>query len=44
MGVADGRRYSLGEVALEFRHTPGHTLESMSVVPTSTPTTRSRTA
>ena len=25
MGVADGERYSLGEVTLEFRHTPGHT-------------------
>ena len=32
MGVADGERYSLGEVTLEFRHTPGHTPESMSVV------------
>ncbi|WP_319433873.1 MBL fold metallo-hydrolase [Mycobacterium sp. RTGN5] len=32
MRVADGERYSLGEVALEFRHTPGHTPESMSVV------------
>lgn len=32
MPVADGERYSLGEVALEFRHTPGHTPESMSVV------------
>lgn len=31
-GVADGERYSLGEVTLEFRHTPGHTPESMSVV------------
>ncbi|HQO59125.1 MAG TPA: MBL fold metallo-hydrolase, partial [Candidatus Omnitrophota bacterium] len=25
MGVADGERYSLGDVTLEFRHTPGHT-------------------
>ena len=24
MGVADGERYSLGDVTLEFRHTPGH--------------------
>ncbi|HET7742417.1 MAG TPA: rhodanese-like domain-containing protein [Mycobacterium sp.] len=32
MGVADGERYSLGEVRLEFRHTPGHTPESMSIV------------
>ena len=32
MGVDDGQRYSLGEVTLEFRHTPGHTPESMSVV------------
>ena len=32
MGVADGQRYSLGEVTLEFRHTPGHTPESMSIV------------
>lgn len=31
-GVADGERYSLGEVALEFRHTPGHTPESLSIV------------
>lgn len=31
-GVADGERYSLGGVMLEFRHTPGHTPESMSVV------------
>jgi hydroxyacylglutathione hydrolase len=30
--VADGERISLGEVTLEFRHTPGHTPESMSVV------------
>jgi hydroxyacylglutathione hydrolase len=32
MGVEDGERYSLGDVQLEFRHTPGHTPESMSVV------------
>jgi hydroxyacylglutathione hydrolase len=32
MGVVDGERYSLGEVTLEFRHTPGHTPESMSIV------------
>lgn len=32
MGVQDGQRYSLGDVTLEFRHTPGHTPESMSVV------------
>jgi len=32
MGVADGARYSLGDVTLEFRHTPGHTPESMSIV------------
>ncbi|ADU01732.1 MBL fold metallo-hydrolase [Mycolicibacterium gilvum] len=32
MGVADGERYSLGDVTLEFRHTPGHTPESMSIV------------
>ncbi|CAA0134933.1 Sulfurtransferase [Mycolicibacterium vanbaalenii] len=32
MGVADGERYSLGEVMLEFRHTPGHTPESLSIV------------
>jgi glyoxylase-like metal-dependent hydrolase (beta-lactamase superfamily II)/rhodanese-related sulfurtransferase len=30
--VGDGERYSLGEVVLEFRHTPGHTPESMSIV------------
>jgi hydroxyacylglutathione hydrolase len=30
--VADGERYELGEVVLEFRHTPGHTPESMSIV------------
>jgi glyoxylase-like metal-dependent hydrolase (beta-lactamase superfamily II)/rhodanese-related sulfurtransferase len=32
MGVDDGERYSLGEVTLEFRHTPGHTPESLSIV------------
>jgi hydroxyacylglutathione hydrolase len=32
IGVGDGERYSLGEVTLEFRHTPGHTPESMSIV------------
>jgi glyoxylase-like metal-dependent hydrolase (beta-lactamase superfamily II) len=32
MGVTDGQRYSLGDVTLEFRHTPGHTPESMSIV------------
>ena len=32
MSVADGERYSLGDVTLEFRHTPGHTPESMSIV------------
>ena len=32
MPVADGERYSLGELQLEFRHTPGHTPESMSIV------------
>ncbi|MGY4708252.1 MBL fold metallo-hydrolase [Mycolicibacterium sp. CBM1] len=32
MPVADGERYSLGEVVLEFRHTPGHTPESLSIV------------
>ncbi|MEE2033466.1 MBL fold metallo-hydrolase [Rhodococcus chondri] len=31
-GVSDGERYSLGEVTLEFRHTPGHTPESLSIV------------
>ncbi|BBX01639.1 MBL fold metallo-hydrolase [Mycolicibacterium moriokaense] len=31
-GVADGERYSLGDVMLEFRHTPGHTPESLSIV------------
>ena len=29
---ADGERYSLGDVTLEIRHTPGHTPESISVV------------
>jgi hydroxyacylglutathione hydrolase len=32
LAAEDGQRYSLGEVTLEFRHTPGHTPESMSVV------------
>lgn len=32
LSVPDGYRYSLGEVVLEFRHTPGHTPESMSIV------------
>jgi glyoxylase-like metal-dependent hydrolase (beta-lactamase superfamily II)/rhodanese-related sulfurtransferase len=32
MKVDDGQRYSLGDVTLEFRHTPGHTPESMSIV------------
>ncbi len=31
-GVSDGERYLLGDVELEFRHTPGHTPESMSIV------------
>ena len=30
--IDDGERISLGEVILEFRHTPGHTPESMSIV------------
>ncbi len=30
--VADGERHSLGEVELEFLHTPGHTPESLSIV------------
>ncbi len=30
--LADGERIQLGEVALEIRHTPGHTPESISVV------------
>ncbi len=29
---ADGEQYSLGDVTLEIRHTPGHTPESVSVV------------
>ena len=32
MPVEDGERYSLGEVQLEFLHTPGHTPESLSIV------------
>lgn len=32
MAVEDGQRYSLGDVTLEFRHTPGHTPESLSIV------------
>ena len=32
MPVEDGERYSLGDVQLEFRHTPGHTPESLSIV------------
>ena len=32
MGVDDGERYCLGDVTLEFRHTPGHTPESLSIV------------
>ena len=32
LAVADGERYSLGEVQLEFLHTPGHTPESLSIV------------
>jgi hydroxyacylglutathione hydrolase len=30
--MTDGERVSLGNVELEFRHTPGHTPESMSIV------------
>ncbi len=30
--IADGERLELGDVVLEFRHTPGHTPESMSIV------------
>ncbi|RZV44111.1 MAG: MBL fold metallo-hydrolase [Acidimicrobiales bacterium] len=30
--LEDGERYSLGEVELEFLHTPGHTPESLSIV------------
>ena len=29
---ADGERYSLGDVTLEIRHTPGHRPESISIV------------
>ena len=32
VGVDDGQRYALGDVTLEFRHTPGHTPESLSIV------------
>jgi hydroxyacylglutathione hydrolase len=32
IGVDDGERYALGDVMLEFRHTPGHTPESLCVV------------
>ena len=32
VGVADGERYSLGDVTLQFLHTPGHTPESLSIV------------
>ncbi len=32
MGVEDGERYDLGGLVLEFRQTPGHTPESMSIV------------
>ncbi|HKP40240.1 rhodanese-like domain-containing protein [Mycobacterium sp.] len=32
MAVDDGDRYSFGDVTLEFRHTPGHTPESLSIV------------
>ena len=31
-GLAHGQRLSLGDVALEIRHTPGHTPESISIV------------
>ena len=34
---ADGERYSLGQVTLEIRHTPGHTPESISIVVFETP-------
>ena len=30
--LTDGERLTLGEVVMEFRHTPGHTPESLSVV------------
>jgi hydroxyacylglutathione hydrolase len=36
--IADGEKLSLGEVTLEFRHTPGHTPESMSIVVWEKPT------
>ena len=32
MGVDDGETYSLGDITLEFLHTPGHTPESLSIV------------
>ncbi len=32
MGVEDGERYDLGGLVLEFRQTPGHTPESLSIV------------
>lgn len=32
VGVHDGERYALGDLVLEFRHTPGHTPESLSIV------------
>jgi hydroxyacylglutathione hydrolase len=32
VALADGERYPLGDVVLEFRHTPGHTPESLSIV------------
>ena len=32
MAVSDGQLHSLGDVSLQFRHTPGHTPESMSIV------------
>jgi hydroxyacylglutathione hydrolase len=35
--VADGERIELGQVALEFRATPGHTPESISIVVYETP-------
>lgn len=31
-GLGDGERFSLGNVTLEFLHTPGHTPESLSIV------------
>jgi glyoxylase-like metal-dependent hydrolase (beta-lactamase superfamily II)/rhodanese-related sulfurtransferase len=36
--MTDGEKISLGEVTLEFRHTPGHTPESMSIVVWEKPT------